>query len=93
MRHILKLVAAILLCSVFGFSAARPIVLTGGKLLTITHGTIDKGVLIMDGGKITAVGKSRRSEDSRQRAGHRCDWHDRLSRTHRFGNSSRIDRD
>ena len=58
MRHILKLVAAILLCSVFGFSAARPIVLTGGKLLTITHGTIDKGVLIMDGGKITAVGKS-----------------------------------
>ena len=36
-----------------------PIVLKGGKLLTITHGVIENGVLIMEGGKITAVGSSR----------------------------------
>ncbi len=34
----------------------KPIALKGGKLLTITHGIIDNGVLIMQGGKITAVG-------------------------------------
>ena len=34
----------------------KPIALKGAKLLTITHGTIDNGVLIMQGGKITAVG-------------------------------------
>lgn len=32
------------------------IVLRGGKLLTITHGVIEKGVLVMENGKITAVG-------------------------------------
>ena len=34
----------------------KPVALKGGKLLTITHGTIDNGVLIMQGDKITAVG-------------------------------------
>ena len=34
----------------------RPIALKGGKLLTITHGTIENGVLVMSGGKIAAVG-------------------------------------
>ncbi|HWR34889.1 MAG TPA: amidohydrolase family protein [Clostridia bacterium] len=33
-----------------------PVVLKGGKLLTITHGVIPNGVLVMHGGKITAVG-------------------------------------
>jgi imidazolonepropionase-like amidohydrolase len=33
-----------------------PIAIRGGKLLTITHGVIENGVLVMDGGKITAVG-------------------------------------
>jgi imidazolonepropionase-like amidohydrolase len=33
-----------------------PIAIRGGKLLTITHGVIDNGVVIMDNGKITAVG-------------------------------------
>ncbi|MDP9263242.1 MAG: amidohydrolase family protein [Acidobacteriota bacterium] len=42
-------------------AAAKPeqagsIVLRGGKLLTITHGTIENGVLVMENGKITAVG-------------------------------------
>jgi imidazolonepropionase-like amidohydrolase len=32
------------------------IAITGGKLLTITHGVIDGGVVVMSGGKITAVG-------------------------------------
>src|SRR5207302_4609730 len=35
-----------------------PVVLKGGKLLTITHGTINNGVLVMESGKITAVGAS-----------------------------------
>ncbi len=38
------------------FAQQQPIVLKGGKLLTITHGVIDNGVLVMQGGKITALG-------------------------------------
>jgi imidazolonepropionase-like amidohydrolase len=34
----------------------NPIALKGGKLLTITHGTIENGVVLMQAGKITAVG-------------------------------------
>src|SRR5271167_1188986 len=34
----------------------KPVVLRGGKLLTITHGVIENGVIVMQGGKITAVG-------------------------------------
>jgi len=34
----------------------KPIVISGGKLLTITHGTIDNGVLVIDKGKIAVVG-------------------------------------
>lgn len=40
-------------------SVAAPspaIVLRGGRLLTISHGVIENGVLVMEGGKITAVG-------------------------------------
>ena len=39
-------------------AAASPhtIVLSGGKLLTVSHGTIEHGVLIMTAGKIAAVG-------------------------------------
>ncbi len=33
-----------------------PVALKGAKLLTITHGTIENGVLVMQGGKITAAG-------------------------------------
>ncbi len=36
--------------------SATPIAITGGKLLTITHGTIENGVLILQSGKIVAVG-------------------------------------
>ncbi len=34
----------------------KPIAITGGKLLTITHGTVENGVLVIENGKITAVG-------------------------------------
>jgi imidazolonepropionase-like amidohydrolase len=33
----------------------KPIVLKGGKLLTVSHGVIENGVLVMQEGKITAV--------------------------------------
>jgi imidazolonepropionase-like amidohydrolase len=38
--------------------AEPAIVLRGGKLMTITHGTIENGVLVMENGKITAVGSA-----------------------------------
>ena len=34
----------------------KPIVLKGGKLLTVSHGTVENGVLVMEGGKIAALG-------------------------------------
>jgi imidazolonepropionase-like amidohydrolase len=49
------------LCLVFSSLALaqqKTIALKGGKLLTITHGTIDNGVLVMENGKIAAVGTS-----------------------------------
>jgi imidazolonepropionase-like amidohydrolase len=36
----------------------KAIVITGGKLLTITHGTVENGVLVIENGKIIAVGAS-----------------------------------
>ncbi len=38
------------------FTQDQPVALKGGKLLTITHGVIENGVVVMQGGKITAVG-------------------------------------
>ena len=35
---------------------SKPVAITGGKLLTITHGTIENGVLLIENGKIAAVG-------------------------------------
>lgn len=35
---------------------AKTVAIVGGKLLTITHGTIENGVVVMSGGKIVAVG-------------------------------------
>jgi imidazolonepropionase-like amidohydrolase len=36
--------------------AAGTIAITGGKLLTITHGVIENGVVLLENGKISAVG-------------------------------------
>jgi imidazolonepropionase-like amidohydrolase len=35
---------------------AAPIAITGGKLLTVSHGVIEHGTIILEGGKIVAVG-------------------------------------
>src|SRR5205807_10000406 len=37
-------------------ASSGTIVLRGGKLLTITHGVIENGALVIQNGKITAVG-------------------------------------
>ena len=34
----------------------KPVVLKGGKLLTITHGVVENGTVVMQAGKITAAG-------------------------------------
>ena len=36
----------------------QPVAIRGGKLLTITHGVIDNGTVVMENGKITAGGPS-----------------------------------
>jgi imidazolonepropionase-like amidohydrolase len=47
-------------CFVSGVAAAqqKPLVLKGGKLLTVSHAVIENGVLVMSAGKITALGTS-----------------------------------
>jgi imidazolonepropionase-like amidohydrolase len=47
--------AGLVLCASVA-AQQKPIVLRGGKLLTVTHGTIENGVLIIENGKIAAVG-------------------------------------
>lgn len=37
-------------------TAEKTVAIVGGKLLTITHGTIENGTVILSGGKIAAVG-------------------------------------
>jgi imidazolonepropionase-like amidohydrolase len=46
----------LLTLSMLAASQNKPVVLKGGKLLTVTHGVIESGVIVMQGGKITAVG-------------------------------------
>ena len=53
------LIASILVAAAFAQSASNSgeaIALRGGKLLTISHGVIENGVLVMQNGRITAVG-------------------------------------
>lgn len=53
-----KLIATVVLLSSFTFAQATPktVAIKGGKLLTVSHGTIENGVIVLSGGKITAVG-------------------------------------
>jgi imidazolonepropionase-like amidohydrolase len=46
----------ILIRSTPAFPQDKPVALKGGQLLTVTHGVIENGVLVMQGGKITALG-------------------------------------
>jgi imidazolonepropionase-like amidohydrolase len=55
-RPLLLILLLILTFSTLAFSQDKPIVLKGGKLLTVTHGVIENGVIVMQGGKIAAVG-------------------------------------
>jgi imidazolonepropionase-like amidohydrolase len=50
------LLALLILCLSAVVLAQQPTVLKGGKLLTVTHGVIENGVLVMANGKITALG-------------------------------------
>ena len=71
MKSRFTVTAAVALFTTFGFAQASkqktkiatsqaeatgPIAIRGGKLLTITHGVIENGVVVMENGKITAVG-------------------------------------
>jgi len=47
--------SVLLLCGVAA-AQQKPVVLRGGKLLTVSHGTIENGVLVIENGKIAAVG-------------------------------------
>jgi imidazolonepropionase-like amidohydrolase len=52
-------VGSVILCALFlprATAQQKPVALRGGKLLTVSHGVIEHGVLIMESGKISAVG-------------------------------------
>src|SRR4051812_5817439 len=54
-----RLIFVALLCSALVCSlslAAQTIAITGGKILTVSHGVIDNGTILIDNGKITALG-------------------------------------
>jgi len=53
---LLKFALAALVLGVAVAAQQKPVALRGGKLLTVTHGTIENGVLIIENGKIAAVG-------------------------------------
>ena len=45
----------IFILSTVALAQDKPVALKGAKILTVTHGTIENGVIVMQGGKITAV--------------------------------------
>jgi len=55
-RSLAALGMTILMGAVVLIAQEKPVVLKGGRLLTVTHGVIENGVVVMQGGKITAVG-------------------------------------
>jgi imidazolonepropionase-like amidohydrolase len=52
----LLLVLAVCLLPAASVAQQKTLVLKGGKLLTVSHGVIENGVLVMSSGKITALG-------------------------------------
>jgi imidazolonepropionase-like amidohydrolase len=52
----LLLFLIVTMLSTLAVTQENPVALKGGKLLTVTHGVIESGVIVMQGGKITAVG-------------------------------------
>ncbi len=55
-RQMFAMVAACAFLCVSASAQQKPVVLKGGKLLTVSHGTIANGVLVMQNGKIAALG-------------------------------------
>ena len=57
-RRFLAALIVVVLTLLSGLLSAqsKPVALKGAKLLTVSHGVIEQGVLVMEGGKITAVG-------------------------------------
>ena len=55
-RFVASLGLTILIVMGWARAQDKPVVLRGGKVLTVTHGVIDNGAIVMDAGKITAVG-------------------------------------
>jgi len=53
---LLLLALAVCLLSAAAVAQQKTLVLKGGKLLTVSHGVIENGVLVMSAGKITALG-------------------------------------
>jgi imidazolonepropionase-like amidohydrolase len=50
------LVCCLLSLCVVASAQQKPVALRGGKLLTVSHGTIENGVVVIENGKIAAVG-------------------------------------
>ena len=50
------LFVAVIILMATAFAQDKPVVLKGGKLLTVTHGVIENGALVIQGGKIAALG-------------------------------------
>ncbi len=57
-RPLLLTLLLIVTFSLQALAQDKPIVLKGGKVLTVTHGVIENGVVVMQGGKIAAVGSA-----------------------------------
>jgi imidazolonepropionase-like amidohydrolase len=55
-RSLILVLIFVAIVSTLALTQDTPVVLKGGKLLTVTHGVIENGVIVMQGGKITAVG-------------------------------------
>jgi imidazolonepropionase-like amidohydrolase len=53
---LILILISLLILSAQAFTQDKPVALKGGKLLTVTHGVIENGVIVMQGGEITAVG-------------------------------------
>jgi imidazolonepropionase-like amidohydrolase len=50
------LLIIVCLMAAAGFAQQKTVVLKGGKLLTVSHGVIENGVLVISAGKIAAIG-------------------------------------
>ena len=55
-RYLIPLALGVTLCSPALLAQDQAVALRGARLLTITQGEIESGVIVMSGGRITAVG-------------------------------------